>query len=242
MLLKKWSLENFKENMWSQKLEINKVLKSYIQQILGVNKKTSNNGLLTECGKFPLCMKAYIQIIRYWVRLQTLDNKYMQELLKSELNKVKKERQTWLKVVEFLIKYTNCDINDIQKEDNPSNLSKFQNEFEQKIKRMFKQYWQVHMNRSFEESKMEFLCEYKRNFMFETYIDNLNYENRKTVSRFRLSNHNLPIEKLRYENIKREDRLCEICNLHNVGNENHYMLECQSNDMKDRRENFVDFF
>ena len=86
---------------------------------------------------------------------------------------------------------------------------------------------------------MEFLCEYKRNFMFETYIDNLNYENRKTVSRFRLSNHNLPIEKLRYENIKKEDRLCEICNLHNVGNENHYMLECQSNDMKDIRENFV---
>ena len=86
---------------------------------------------------------------------------------------------------------------------------------------------------------MEFLCEYKRNFKFETYIDNLNFDIRKIVSRFRLSNHILPIEKLRYENVKREERLCNVCNLNTIGNENHYMLWCQNNEIKAIRENFV---
>ena len=59
------------------------------------------------------------------------------------------------------------------------------------------------------------------------------------MSKFRLSNHKLPIEKLRYDNVKREDRLCEICNLNTVGSENHYMLCCQNNKIRTIRENFI---
>ena len=180
--------------MWNPKLEINKVVRNYIQQILGVDKKISNNGIMTECGKFPLCMKAYIQIIRYWILLQNLDNKYIQELLELELQKRKEGKQSWIKIVELLIKYTKYDIEDIRKKDKNLILN-FQHEFEQKIKEMYKQCWRENINSSFNESKMEFLCEYKRSFKFETYIDNLNFDIHKTVSRFRLSNHILPIEK-----------------------------------------------
>ena len=61
-----------------------------------------------------------------------------------------------------------------------------------------------------------FFCVSKRNFMFEPYIDNLEFQNRKAVSKLRLSDHKFPIEKLRYENKKREERLCEICNLNDI--------------------------
>ena len=43
--------------------------------------------MLIECGKYPLCMKVYIHIIRYWIRLKSLDNKYMQEMLDIYLQK-----------------------------------------------------------------------------------------------------------------------------------------------------------
>jgi ubiquitin C-terminal hydrolase len=38
-----------------------------------------------------------------------------------------------------------------------------------------------------------------------------NQAERKTLTRFRVSNHNLTIELDRYQKIPREERLCEIC-------------------------------
>ena len=57
--------------MWGRKMEINKVLENYIRQLLGVGKKTSTKGRLIECGKYPLCMKVFIHIIRYWISLKS---------------------------------------------------------------------------------------------------------------------------------------------------------------------------
>ena len=58
------------------------------------------------------------------------------------------------------------------------------------------------------------------------------------MSRFRLSAHFLPIEKRRYQKIKREDRLCPICNLRVVGDEMHYLLKCENVKMKSIRKEF----
>ena len=68
---------------------------------------------------------------------------------------------------------------------------------------------------------------------------NLNFENRKIVCKFRLSNHKLPIEELRYDNIKRVERLCPICDLKVIGDENHYMLWCPNNTIQEARDNFI---
>ena len=75
--------------------------------------------------------------------------------------------------------------------------------------------------------------------MFEPYIDNLKFQNRKAVSKLRLSDHKFPIEKLRYEHKKREERLCEICNLNDIGNETHYMIWCQNNEIMSKRKQFI---
>ena len=191
--------------------------------------------MLIECGKYPLCMKVYIQIIRYWIRLKSLDNKYMQEMLEIDLQKKMDGKGCWLKIVEYLMKYVNYDINDIGKN---TDLKTFQQIFEKKLKETYEKCWSEE-SRPFNESKLIFLSEYKRNFMFESYIDNLNFQNRKAVSKLRLSDHNFPIEKLRYENKKREERLCEICNLNDIGNETHYMICCQNNEIVSKRKQFT---
>ena len=86
---------------------------------------------------------------------------------------------------------------------------------------------------------MKYLREYKRNFTFESYIDTLNYENRKIIAKLRLSNHNFPIEKLRYEGVEMESRVCNICNLEEVGDESHYTMRCQHAEVKRMREIFL---
>ena len=46
--------------------------------------------------------------------------------------------------------------------------------------------------------------------------------------KFRTLNHRLPIEVGRWRNIIRENRICNLCNGRNLGDEFHYLFECPS--------------
>ena len=46
------------------------------------------------------------------------------------------------------------------------------------------------------------------------------------MTKFRTSNHNLPIETGRWKNIERADRLCTLCECEDVGDEYHYLFIC----------------
>ena len=51
-------------------------------------------------------------------------------------------------------------------------------------------------------------------------------KNRFTFCRFRTSNHRLPIEVGRWENVERHNRLCQLCQSGEIGDELHYVLQC----------------
>lgn len=44
--------------------------------------------------------------------------------------------------------------------------------------------------------------------------------------KFRMSNHNFPVEKGRWENIELADRKCLLCHKNDIGDEFHYLLVC----------------
>ena len=69
---------------------------------------------------------------------------------------------------------------------------------------------------------------------FEKYLIDLPKRERIILCRFRCSNHHLPIVSGRYSNTPRSMRLCNICNLHSLGDEFHYLFECPffANDRK----------
>ena len=54
-----------------------------------------------------------------------------------------------------------------------------------------------------------------------------NFKNRQLIAKFRSSDHNLEIEKGRYKNIPRQQRLCNTCN--NIEDEDHFFLHCRIN-------------
>jgi hypothetical protein len=56
--------------------------------------------------------------------------------------------------------------------------------------------------------------------------DSLNDKNRFTFCRFRTSNHRLPIEVGRWTNVERHNRLCQLCQSREIGDEFHYVLQC----------------
>ena len=67
---------------------------------------------------------------------------------------------------------------------------------------------------------------FKENFRFEKYFDILDTNDSIVLCKFRTTNHKLPIEIGRWNNIERSSRICHLCDSVNIGDEYHYLLEC----------------
>ena len=89
------------KNMWDIGKEVNKVTLSFLRQVLGVHKKTTNIAILSETGKYPVAMKIFVHIIKYWLRLHTTDNKLLLAAKKSNLEQDKKNKQSWTRIVAY---------------------------------------------------------------------------------------------------------------------------------------------
>ena len=78
-----------------------------------------------------------------------------------------------------------------------------------------------------ESHKLNFYRRYKKECRTEQYLDSI-YESkyRISLSRFRLSSHNLSIETGRYNGVPKEERLCNFCNMRKMEDEFHFLLVC----------------
>ena len=75
-------------------------------------------------------------------------------------------------------------------------------------------------------SKLNFLAMYKNEHKFEKYLQMHNFEHRRAITKLRTSSHKLGIETGRWNNIQRENRICENCLYNNVDDEHHFLFEC----------------
>ena len=96
------------------------------------------------------------------------------------------------------------------------------------IKQRFKdQYLQIWNN----EINTNSIClnyrMFKRVFGFENYLLTLERPLRDYMMKFRFSNHKLPIHSQRFAGIQRSERVCELCNSEEIGDEFHYLFNCQ---------------
>ena len=48
----------------------------------------------------------------------------------------------------------------------------------------------------------------------------------QAITKLRISAHRLPVETGRYCNVPYDERICQHCNLNEVGNEQHYLMQC----------------
>ena len=58
-------------------------------------------------------------------------------------------------------------------------------------------------------------------------------------TKLRISSHKLPVESGRYNNIPFDKRTCKLCNLNEVGNEQHYLMQCGNTLLKEIRYSFI---
>ncbi len=226
-----WTYEKFTEKIWEIGAEMNKVILGFLRQILGVGKKTTNIAIHGETGKYPISIKIFTHIIKYWLRLKGED---VSDLLKEtyELNNRDQMagKQNWLKIVEYLKKYTNMAMIG-------PDCCKTAKLFKHKIQTKYNTWWSTEIKNT---SKLDFYGRHKKYFRFEPYLDDVSRGSRVYITRLRVSSHCLPVEIQRYRKNrpKREDRKCPICSTDGIADEDHYLLKCTNSEIFSIRENF----
>ena len=234
-----WDLNKLQSQVWEMGEEVNKVVLSFLRQILGVNKKSTNIAIMSEVGKYPICIRMYEQILKYWIRVSTSDNILLHESYKTNMENYKQGNQCWTKIVEFLRKTMAVTIMPTTDKKENTTLIKL---FKAKLRTHFNTWWK---NQAVPTgtSKLDFFYQFKKSFIYEPYLDNLPRHLRSDITKFRISNHCLPIETQRYVKSEkrkiRADRKCDICNLDECGDEPHYLLRCTNSEISHSRDNFI---
>ena len=78
---------------------------------------------------------------------------------------------------------------------------------------------------------------FETDFAFEKYIIELPMKAYIDLAKFRTTNNILPIEKGRWDNIERNERCCNLCDTNLIGDEFHYLFECEI--LKDIRQIYL---
>ena len=216
---------------------MNKANLSFLRQILGVHKKTTNIALLAETGKLPLCIKIFSHIVKYWMRLKATEKNLLREAHKVNEENFAAGRRSWMKMINFLTKFSEIDKD---KRILIKDINKMTKIFKIKTCSKYKEWW-THQAVITGSNKLDFYYKFKRHFNFEKYLDNVPRNIRIPLTRIRLSCHPFPIETGRYSRPKilRKDRLCQICNLKSVGDEMHYLCFCKNEILEKIRNKFI---
>ena len=103
-------------------------------------------------------------------------------------------------------------------------IANFKNIVKRKLKDQFLQNWTEQVNTSSMGINYRI---FKTQFTFENYLSTLPQSLKKAMVKFRTCNNNLPVNRSRYYDIPRYERLCQFCNSGDIGDEYHYLLVCK---------------
>ena len=116
-------------------------------------------------------------------------------------------------------------------------IETFKRIVKQRLRDQFIQEWQ---SRVAENSVCSNYCLFKKKVCFTEYLTYLPSTLRQRVLEFILSNHRLPIQQRRLLGIPRDERICTVCDIGEVGDEFHYLLNCSNENVKRNRTKHVD--
>ena len=228
-----WGIfSKFDFEKWDQ-TPAEKVHLRFCKLFLGLNRKASNYAVRGEMGRIPLQIVIIKQILRYNIYLNSKDDDTLvkqflnisQEMTKQKMNSYSLSMLNLLKL---------CCSEDVT---NPKHFTEDSiTTFISALTNKYKTFWRNKIETS---TKLDFYRNFKHNYTTEAYLDFTPVLNTKRdYTKFRMSNHKLAVEKLRYTQpiVPREQRLCEFCDRNEIEDENHLLFSC--NTYEDLRETY----
>ena len=197
---------------------IENIYHSCCKQILGVQKQTTNAGVLLELGQVPISLYAIKNAIKNWERIAV--QRKANELVTKGYDTGVFQNHAW--PTRIRIKLSEIGM-----------MESFQDNCEGRMTHMkaFQRLCDIFHQNTFasinsDSSKLRTYSLFKKDIGFEKYLNFIHeIDVRISFTKFRLSNHSLMIENGRHQKINRNLGFCPLCpNI--VEDEVHFLLEC----------------
>ena len=188
---------------------------TFCKALLGVQKQTSNIGTLLELGAVPIMFYGIKNCLKNWYRIHKKGE--ANSLLLDIHQMATQHSLPW----QILTKHTLESIG-IESEGEIDNIQK---EVFEKLKEKFHRESFAEINS--EQSKLRTYAKLKTETGFEDYLKSVeNIMDRTAITKIRLSNHDLMIEKGRHQGLVLDERLCPFCK-NTIENEQHFLINCE---------------
>ena len=190
----------------------------FCKELLGVQIQTTNSGVFLELGQLPLELYAIKNSIKNWTRISGggTANDQIKKSYKFSLTK----ELSWTAQIELSL--SSIGMLELFVTKNQSSHTKA-------FQRMIDIFYQNTFAKIAEDSsKLRTYGTLKQNRGIEKYlISNIKQDQRVAMTKLRLSNHELMIEKGRHLKIDRNHRFCPFCTT-KIESEKHFMLNCKA--------------
>jgi len=215
--------------VWGTSINDNtqKVQRKFYKMLFHLRQSTPNEMLFGETGCAPIDIHIKSRVLNYWLRLchpdykDKMSNIVYKFLYKLYLNNVYESPY---------ITFVKTTLQDIGLHGiwlGQDNITFSPVWFKEKVKRSlldnFIQDWYASVDH---DSIYLNYRMYKITFAQEKYIHLLPTNLAIKLARFRTTNNSLPVNRLRFENVPRAERLCTKCQVGEIGDEFHYLFCC----------------
>ena len=183
--------------------------------VLGVGKHCPNMTIFGESAKIPFLARAHIHMLKFWNRIKNLDEATL-------VNKAYRENITmntnWCRTIQILNAKYNLHAARREPDDFPGVVKNT-------IYDDFIRYWKSRIENPAIEKKLTLYANTKQEFKVDRYTE-LPFRDRQIISKFLCVSHKLNVETGRHQQIPREERICQLCTLKKVEDEEHFICEC----------------
>ncbi len=207
---------NLNNKEWD-KCEIEKIHTQFLKRILGLNRSTTNALVRAELGRFPLSVEIncrihnFIKHVYHYAEPDSL----VALALAYESSVINRNS-----IISYLDKF-------IPRPNSNESISLSRQDTKIILKQNYHVFWNSYIC---DCSKALTYKTHKNRIFFEPYLQIItNRKYRRTLSKLRLSDHCLEIEKGRHcrPPIVRDERFCKSC-VNKVENEVHFLLDCKN--------------
>ena len=203
---------------------VDKLHLTFVKVVLGVPTRTTNWVIRSETGRYPLALRAWESMVKYWHHLNNTDSNLLKSALLTNKRLASEGFPSWYAYLDRLLRNTNLGHLPILADN--IELALQINKVKDKLQRFFVSSWDMEKLKAQNEGKLELFASLKDSFGYSKYLSEVkNPNHRIALTRMRASAHSFPIESGRYNSTPRCDRECSLgCGV--LGDEYHYMNAC----------------
>ena len=206
---------------------IEKLQLKFIKMLLRLKQSTPSYMIYGELGICPISVKVKTRMLMYWFKLlKSRSENKLSFILYSFLHKLfinGTYKNQYLSCIEKLLIEVGLHTLWTSQNTNDINVVWFKSHVKRTFTDIFIQEWYSKIE------KDSVYCSYKifkNTFKQEEYIRLLPKNCVIELFRFRTTNNPLPVNRLRFIGVERHERICNKCNLNDIGDEFHYLLVC----------------